>query len=213
MLELREDKKRRFREHRILLLGCGEAGKSTFIKQMRIIHSEGFSDEERVAMKADMAANVVSAIQTLLQNVKWQWAESSELWQAAQAVEGLSSRPRPEEVATHAAAIAMLWDSPPVQEAYARRNTFQIVECAKYFLSRVEQVMASEYVPNDQVRVVCGVPMSAFRLHSIDLLVVTGPGADAREDHGHHRARLRDEGQGRGRQEAHSGIEIVLCIK
>ena len=49
--DLRADEKRRQREHRILLLGCGEAGKSTFIKQMRIIHSNGFTDEERMAFK------------------------------------------------------------------------------------------------------------------------------------------------------------------
>ena len=49
--ELKADEKRRQREHRILLLGCGEAGKSTFIKQMRIIHSDGFTAEERMAIK------------------------------------------------------------------------------------------------------------------------------------------------------------------
>ncbi len=49
--DLRAEEKRRQREHRILLLGCGEAGKSTFIKQMRIIHSDGFSQEERMDFK------------------------------------------------------------------------------------------------------------------------------------------------------------------
>jgi GTPase SAR1 family protein len=42
-LDLQSDRKRRQKEHRILLLGCGEAGKSTFIKQMRIIHSAGWN--------------------------------------------------------------------------------------------------------------------------------------------------------------------------
>ncbi len=51
LTELRADEKRRQKEHRILLLGCGEAGKSTFIKQMRIIHSDGFSQGERRAFK------------------------------------------------------------------------------------------------------------------------------------------------------------------
>ena len=68
--ELRGDVKRRQRQHRVLLLGCGEAGKSTFIKQMRIIHSGGFTDKERLELKADIAANIVSAIQTLLQNTR-----------------------------------------------------------------------------------------------------------------------------------------------
>ena len=50
-------------EHRILLLGCGEAGKSTFIKQMRIIHSGGFSDREKLEIKRAIANNILSAVQ------------------------------------------------------------------------------------------------------------------------------------------------------
>ena len=37
--QLRQEKKKRRNQIKLLLLGCGEAGKSTFIKQMKIIHS------------------------------------------------------------------------------------------------------------------------------------------------------------------------------
>ena len=49
-VDLQNDRKRRQKEHRILLLGCGEAGKSTFIKQMRIIHSSGDEKNSSWAM-------------------------------------------------------------------------------------------------------------------------------------------------------------------
>ena len=45
--------------------------------------------------------------------------------------------------------IQILWESQPIQEAYERRNEFQIVECAKYFLTKVHQVMHEDYVPTE----------------------------------------------------------------
>ena len=46
-LELREDRRRRRNEVRLLLLGAGESGKSTFVKQMRIINNVEFTALER----------------------------------------------------------------------------------------------------------------------------------------------------------------------
>ena len=51
-----------------MLLGCGQAGKSTFIKQMRIIHSEGFQDDEKEQIKLDIASNIAHSITCLIEN-------------------------------------------------------------------------------------------------------------------------------------------------
>lgn len=42
---LLEDVKRTKDIHQLLLLGTGESGKTTIIKQMKIIHINGFSDK------------------------------------------------------------------------------------------------------------------------------------------------------------------------
>ena len=47
--------------------GTGEAGKSTFIKQMRIIHGQGYSDKDRAEFKVQVYRNIYSGMQILLE--------------------------------------------------------------------------------------------------------------------------------------------------
>jgi hypothetical protein len=46
--------------------GAGESGKSTFIKQMRIIHGSGFSEDERRNFICVVHHNLCVAMQTLI---------------------------------------------------------------------------------------------------------------------------------------------------
>jgi len=46
----------------LLLLGAGESGKSTIVKQMRILHVNGFSDTERKQKIEDIKKNIRDAI-------------------------------------------------------------------------------------------------------------------------------------------------------
>lgn len=64
--DLRKYKKKFENELRLLLLGAGESGKSTIVKQMRIIHSTGFSAKEREQMRKPIYGNVVNSIKAIL---------------------------------------------------------------------------------------------------------------------------------------------------
>lgn len=46
--------------------GAGESGKSTIIKQMRIIHSGGFPEDERRQTRAVIYSNLIIAFKVLL---------------------------------------------------------------------------------------------------------------------------------------------------
>uniref|UniRef100_A0A670ZNY0 G protein subunit alpha L n=1 Tax=Pseudonaja textilis TaxID=8673 RepID=A0A670ZNY0_PSETE len=52
--------------HRLLLLGAGESGKSTIVKQMRILHVNGFNSEEKKQKILDIRKNVKDAIVTIV---------------------------------------------------------------------------------------------------------------------------------------------------
>jgi guanine nucleotide-binding protein subunit alpha len=52
------------------MLGAGESGKSTIIKQMRIIHSGGFPPDERRQNRAVIFSNMIVAFKILLDIMK-----------------------------------------------------------------------------------------------------------------------------------------------
>lgn len=59
--QLKADGERASREVKLLLLGAGESGKSTIVKQMKIIHETGYSDEERKAYKPVVYSNTIQS--------------------------------------------------------------------------------------------------------------------------------------------------------
>ena len=49
-----------------MILGTGESGKSTFIKQMRIIHGSGYTEEDRRGFIKLVFQNIFMAMQTMI---------------------------------------------------------------------------------------------------------------------------------------------------
>ena len=49
-----------------IFLGTGESGKSTFIKQMRIIHGSGFNDDDKRTYIKLVYQNIFMAMQSMI---------------------------------------------------------------------------------------------------------------------------------------------------
>lgn len=60
--QLQKDKQLLRATHRLLLLGAGESGKSTIVKQMRILHINGFNDEEKREKVKEIRKNIRDSI-------------------------------------------------------------------------------------------------------------------------------------------------------
>lgn len=54
------------RLNNITVVGTGESGKSTFIKQMRIIHGAGYTEEDRKSYTGQVHSNIFMAIKALV---------------------------------------------------------------------------------------------------------------------------------------------------
>ncbi len=50
----------------MIFAGTGESGKSTFIKQMRIIHGSGYTDEDKRGFIKLVFQNIFMAMQTMI---------------------------------------------------------------------------------------------------------------------------------------------------
>lgn len=54
----------------MLLLGAGESGKSTILKQMKLIHQGSYSDKEREAYKEIIYSNTVQSMHVGIHNLQ-----------------------------------------------------------------------------------------------------------------------------------------------
>ena len=59
--QIKRDRKRSLKEMKILVLGAAESGKSTFIKQMKIIEGKGFDTFEREEAKYTIWSNLLTS--------------------------------------------------------------------------------------------------------------------------------------------------------
>ncbi|KAK1146460.1 Guanine nucleotide-binding protein alpha-2 subunit [Aspergillus melleus] len=63
---LDEDSRKLRRECKILLLGSGESGKSTIVKQMKIIHQNGYTVEELALYRLTVYKNLMDCVKSLI---------------------------------------------------------------------------------------------------------------------------------------------------
>ncbi|XP_058257139.1 guanine nucleotide-binding protein subunit alpha-11-like [Hemibagrus wyckioides] len=149
---LAEQKKRERREIKVLLLGTGESGKTTFIKQMRIIHGKGFSEEDRRSFTKMVFQNIFTAIKAITtamttlripytnqQNETYaQWIQAVNINEVTQLSRG------------YVDAIQSLWADTGLKICYSRRREYQLLDSTEYFMSNLERIAAQDYIPNAQ---------------------------------------------------------------
>lgn len=152
--QLRKEKKKYTSTYRLLLLGAGESGKSTIVKQMKILHVNGFSQEERKQKIDDIKKNVKDAILSIafaMNTIKPPIVLADPENQVH--LEYILNKVPdtnfdfPEEFFDHTAEV---WKDEGIQACFLRSNEYQLIDCAKYFLDRVLELKKHDYLPSEQ---------------------------------------------------------------
>lgn len=145
------------REFKLLLLGTGEAGKSTFIKQMRIIHGQGYSDKDRAEFSSLVYRNIFHGMQILIEAMaalKIAYADAGNK-RFESVVKAVDREEATEITAEQKTALQGLWSDSGVQKCFERRNEFQISDSAKYYFDSLDRISEAGYIPtvDDVLRV------------------------------------------------------------
>lgn len=151
---LREDGEKAAREVKLLLLGAGESGKSTIVKQMKIIHEDGYSEEECRQYRAVVYSNTIQSIMAIVKamgNLQIDFADSSRADDARQLF-ALSCTAEeqgllPEDLS---GVIRRLWADQGVQACFGRSREYQLNDSAAYYLNDLERIAQSDYIPTQQ---------------------------------------------------------------
>ena len=149
---LKRDKRELRKELKLLLLGTGESGKSTFIKQMKIIHGMGYSESERKIFTKIVYQNIFVAIQSIIRamdklNILYNDPKNIKNVQLVSDVNTETVNTFDKQMAE---AIVQLWADNGVRECYNRRREYHLNDSAKYYLNAVDRISSPDYVPSVQ---------------------------------------------------------------
>ncbi|KAG7267503.1 hypothetical protein CRUP_008264 [Coryphaenoides rupestris] len=160
----------------ILLLGAAESGKSTLVKQMKLIHSHGFTKQELISFKPAVLDNLLTSMKFVLQGMGMLRINLCNKSNKAHA-RALLSCPQcvgdDQELVPFAAhAFLALWADPGVRSAAARGQEFDLNDSALYFFEDVIRITAPNYVPTEmdvlRVRVrTCGIIETQFEVNNV----------------------------------------------
>ncbi|WFD03930.1 Guanine nucleotide-binding protein alpha-2 subunit [Malassezia obtusa] len=187
-----EEGRRGRSEYKILLLGSGESGKSTIVKQMKIIHQNGFTPDELLVYRLTVIKNLVDSAQAVVLALR-RFLLEPELLANREAAERVLEYSVPADAATTlpadvGAAIAALWRDPVIPRLLEHAGEFYMMDNASYFFDHAQRIASPTYVPNEQDVLharskTVGVTETRFRMGelSIHLVDVGGQRSERRK--------------------------------
>jgi len=148
--------------HKILFLGSGGCGKSTFFRQLRKLHGQGFTDSDYISAKGQIAAFVIETMQKILlsscksgdddEEYEFHTEFEDEALQKAAALiiniplgQQHSIAWTPELVAN----ITLLWAQQSVKDKFDETAKFNLNAACEHFFDSMDRISAADYRPTD----------------------------------------------------------------
>ncbi|KAJ1984784.1 guanine nucleotide-binding protein subunit alpha [Dimargaris cristalligena] len=151
--QLKRDKLTMRNEVKMLLLGAGESGKSTILKQMRLIHNGGYTQDERESFREIIFSNIIQSMHAILEAMEYMQItlDNPESEHHAEVVLALPIQLDTDELPrTAAVAVSALWQDAGVRACVQRSREFQLNDSATFYFDAMDRVGQPGYTPTDQ---------------------------------------------------------------
>nr|UYO72601.1 heterotrimeric G protein alpha subunit [Flammulina filiformis] len=150
--QLKKDKMMAKNEIKMLLLGAGESGKSTVLKQMKLIHHGGYNDQERDSYKEIIFSNTIQSMRAILEAMPQLDLSLSPQNDARRAaILALPSQQDADIIPRDIVeSLRALWRDNGVREAVRRSREFQLNDSAVYYFNSLDRMSSPGYLPTDQ---------------------------------------------------------------
>lgn len=148
---LEVDSKKLRRECKILLLGSGESGKSTIVKQMKIIHQNGYTVDELALYRMTVYKNLLDcakAVIEAMQNFGIQPKNPANAKFCSYLMEyQIDPDPHTPLSTKVGIAVTSLWADPCIELLMERQCEFYLMDSAPYFFEEAQRISSPEYIP------------------------------------------------------------------
>ena len=140
---------------KMLLLGAGESGKSTIVKQMKIIHGDGYSIDELNNFKTVIHSNLLASMIEVIEATEKLNIQLHDLSNQAHAMEIVKCSSLLKHASTVISSdlcekMKLLWKDGGFQECLKRAPDYHLSDSAPYYFQRIKKILDPSYIPNEQ---------------------------------------------------------------
>lgn len=145
--QLRADAEKMARTVKLLLLGAAECGKSTVLKQMKIIHRNGYSLAESEAFISVILGNIVQSLLQIfhgLRHLEISYSDEERIEDEKLVAESLEAVETDGELQQDVVdAIKRLWEDAGVKECFFRSTEYHLNDSTEYYITNIDRITAS----------------------------------------------------------------------
>lgn len=169
--QLIEERMQSLYTFKILILGAGESGKSTVVKQLRLVHSAKIPQAQLVEDGNNLHQNIVDCFGAISQAAN-RFKISLESEEDEKTVAALSRYTGPRIPPELGAGLKHLYENPKFQEVYARRSEFWVLDGFSYYMKNFDRMLAADFLPTEEDSLMARVRTTGIVVSELESKVV-----------------------------------------